>query len=272
MKKNFVVFSVLLFLPLVTACAAVTDLLGATATDSDSEEISEEVTTDLVEFEQEGISFAYLPELAGGTRLERIEATPPDQWFANPEYLQIAFEDHLHDQHFITASLNVFPLEEYRAVSAYADETISTLEAILDGTQKKVDLYELPFLPESNAAQIINAGAEALHFPGGSGLRYMTQYAQDVTPVVNDALFYTFQGLTEDRRYYVSFIYPLAHPNLAGNLSVYFEDSGSDYQAFEAEYVEYIEETISMLDTANQDQFTPPLGMLDDLVRSLTLR
>ena len=69
---------------------------------------------------------------------------------------------------------------------------------------------EIPILPPADAGQILKARVKLLRFHGGKGFAFLTTYAQDINPVVNDALFYTFQGLTDDGRYWVAVYYPVA--------------------------------------------------------------
>lgn len=282
MKKLLVVFTMLALIFLTSACGALSDLIDSGGIESANDEDHKEKTvpagpdrekacSDRLEFNQNGISFTFAPDLAGSARMEEVEAAPPDQWFAAPGHLHITFEDHLHDQSYIKPSLKIYPLEEYRALSDYAASTIDTLEAIITGKHDLAESYELPYLPEQNAAQVINAGIETLNFQEGRGLRYLAQYAQDVTPVVNDALIYTFQGISADQRHYVSFIYPLAHQDLADSTGDYFAGSEKDYPAFEEGYRDYIEQTRNMLNTAEKDHFSPPLDLLDDVVQSLSL-
>ncbi len=282
MKKLLVIITVVFFMLLTSACDAISDLLDAAGNGSPTDEVSEDkpvsadpdrdkADPDFYEFNQNGIFFTYGPDLAGSARMEQVEATPPDQWFAAPGHVYITFEDHLHDQSHIKPSLSIYPLEEYLALSDYAASTIDTLEAIMAGKQDMAEIYELPYLPEQNAAQVFHARIETLYFKEGRGLRYLAQYAQDVAPVVNNALIYTFQGITADQRHYISFIYPLAHQDLSDSMSDYFTDSGQDYLAFEEGYRDYIEQTRSMLNAAGQDQFIPPLEMLDQVVESLSL-
>ena len=55
---------------------------------------------------------------------------------------------------------------------------------------------------------------EYLKFENGSGVRYLTMYGQGFAPINNHDLFYSFQGLTADGRYWVSVIMPVNHPSL----------------------------------------------------------
>ena len=47
-----------------------------------------------------------------------------------------------------------------------------------------------------------------LDFPS-DGVRFITRYAQDVSPVTNQSVFFTFQGLTSDGQHYVSLFWPV---------------------------------------------------------------
>ena len=58
-------------------------------------------------------------------------------------------------------------------------------------------------LPILNAAQVFHAQTKYLDFNDGSGVGFVTYYAQDVSPVTRDQIFYSFQGLTDNGKYYV---------------------------------------------------------------------
>ena len=56
---------------------------------------------------------------------------------------------------------------------------------------------------------MLHADAIYLSFRNGTGIRYITHYAQDVAPYTADSFFYTYQGLTSDGKNYVSATFPL---------------------------------------------------------------
>lgn len=65
-------------------------------------------------------------------------------------------------------------------------------------------------------------------------MRYLTQNAQAVMPINNKNLFYTFQGLTSDGKYYVAAVMPLNYPGLPADsrVSPYPPEVSSDYNGY----------------------------------------
>ena len=147
-------------------------------------------------------------------------------------------------------------------MSDFAQEEIEKLQALLQ-THPSAPEDPLPLLPLINAAQVIHPQVRYLDFQNGSGVRFLTQYSQDIFPIVNQHLFYTFQGLTQDGAYYVVAAFAIdaaGFPN---------EPDVSDWEAFSAGYQDYLAETVSQLDALPSDQFEPDLALLDNVIQSL---
>ena len=88
--------------------------------------------------------------------------------------------------------------------------------------------------------------------------------AQKLTSI--DAIFYTFQGLSSDGKYYVSVIFPISHPELP---AVGYEIPGGDFEAFESNYESYITDIEALLNNAPDTAFLPDIQLLDELIESL---
>jgi len=165
-----------------------------------------------------GTSFVFPPGLGDGTENELVpQSTVYVAW---PQHIKITLVDYpLQGQDSAyTPQILVFPAEAYRHVDQCADAAIGGLETILK--TQTISLPEplpctfnpdtLPLLPDQKAAQVFHAAEKILPFQNGTGLRYITLYSQAHFPAVdNQYLFYTFQGLTGDGKYYVSVILPV---------------------------------------------------------------
>ena len=110
---------------------------------------------------------------------------------------------------------------------------------------------------------MFHAQEKYIDFQNGSGIRYLTQYSQDITPITNQNLFYTFQGLTADGAYYVTATFPISAPTLADEPAI------DDWNAFGAGYQDYLTQTINDLNTLTSDEYEPDLALLDTMVQSL---
>jgi hypothetical protein len=104
-----------------------------------------------------------------------------------------------------------------------------------------------------------------IDFQNGSGIRYLTQFGQAVYPIENFSLFYTFQGLTSDERFYIAAILPTSNPVLPDPDTI--EMDQAFYDAFE----QYINDIEFLLDAQTPESFSPSLMVLDQLIESLSI-
>lgn len=104
-------------------------------------------------------------------------------------------------------------------------------------------------------------------FGNGIGLRAISYEFEDtfVAQITNETIYYYYDGVTDDGRYYVALKYPV---DAAG-----FTESGqfSDAELAEAasDFNAYVDETMSPLDELAIDEFTPSLDLLDEVVASI---
>ncbi len=123
----------------------------------------------------------------------------------------------------------------------------------------------LPFLPVVPAGQIIRARAEYMDTTALSGVRYVTALGQDMSPMLRDSIFYTFQGVSADGAYYVSVIIWLDSSMLPAEIAADF-----DWDAFYDAPAPYFTDLIATLNAAVPDAFAPSLDMLDAMVQSVS--
>jgi hypothetical protein len=158
----------------------------------------------------------------------------------------------------------VYPVQEFRTMSEPASAEIESLQSLLESRPSEPE-NQIPRLPLINAAQVFHAQVKYLDFQNGSGVRFITQYSQDVTPIVNQHVFYTFQGLTQDGTYYVSAHFPIRTAALSDELEV------KDWDAFSAGYQDYLVETVRDLNALPSNEFEPDLELLDSVIQSLAV-
>ena len=97
-------------------------------------------------------------------------------------------------------------------------------------------------------------------------MRFLTQYGQAANPINNHDLFYTFQGLTHDSRYYVVAILPASNPILPADGSTI---PGDDYGAFADDFANYVTDIEMQLSAQAASSFAPDLVLLDEMIQSL---
>jgi hypothetical protein len=121
----------------------------------------------------------------------------------------------------------------------------------------------LPFMPVFPAAQVIRARAQYVDLPTLSGISYITAYRQDAFPFTSHEFWYTFQGLSADGQYYVSAAFKLSTTIFPAEIAADF-----DYEAFIATIADYMNQSVTQLNAATPDQFTPSLTVLDGIIQS----
>lgn len=173
--------------------------------------------------------------------------------------------------------IRVIPVDTFPGTDTVFDQRLAQLQAFLSAripleahsniVESGAGGSEIPVLPVVNAAQVIVAKPEYIDFQNGSGVRFITFYAQDLSPVSNDLIFYAFQGITSDGKYVVSAEFPLHAPILPDSIDY----STLDYEAFMATYFDYLTETVIALDGVAPGEFTPSLDMLDALIQSINV-
>jgi hypothetical protein len=234
----------------------------------------------------EGMSFTYPTSLAEGAAAQQIPAfVDPDGFVYDdvPEHVRFDFPNpytarrpfagfqpiwtpwlkHQHlDNPEIQPQVFIFPTREYAEINPMAGERIEALRILLDGGALPAGVA-LPVLPTFNSAQDLRGQVHPLTFQGGRGLRFIARYSQGTAPVVNPAVFYTFQGLTEDGSRYVAAFFPLYISRLPD------QDQVEDWETFNVNYAAYLAETTAVLDQLTPTEFTPDLTSLDAILTSL---
>jgi len=214
----------------------------------------------------EGVSFSFDDSLASRVEPEIVPATDPEveSWWQEPEHIRFNFRSYILAGTFHEPQLVVYPAEEYAALDEWAGEIIEELRGLLADRPAISPGMSLPFLPIFNAAQETTVKAAYIEFSNGSGVRYLTQYSQSGSPINNNELFYTFQGLTTDQQYYVVAILPVTHPTLPADNSHI-----TDWAAFSDNFATYIVEVTSQLSIQDDAGFNPSLELLDEMIQSL---
>ncbi|MGD0750643.1 MAG: hypothetical protein ABSA23_04465 [Anaerolineales bacterium] len=198
-------------------------------------------------------------------------ATVPQQLVgigAHPQYTQVTLTTYQTGSS-VSPQIDVFSVQSYNAdfpPNGISDFQ-STLQALIDGGTPG---NTLPFLNPHESAQIFYAQYKVLHVPSGNGIRYLTQFAQNYAVITNNAMFYTYQGLTSDGKYVITALLPVSNPILPNSGDTY--PGGETWQQFSDNFNTYIANTKSHLDAQPSAIFSPSLALLDDLVNSIQIQ
>ena len=218
-----------------------------------------------------GISFFRDNKVAGGWTSDIVPAEdntdpngPPGDWLL-PSHYRFDLTDYKLSNTFHDPGFYVLPVANYEDYNDAGPQRIADLTKLLS---EKPQTFpdSIPFLPVFNAAQVFRAQTQYIAFQNGEGIRFVTQYDQAFIPINNNEMFYTFQGLTYDGKYYVSMILPIALNGFPADMQAGIDQYGS---AIESDFQGYLSNTVQSINAANSTSFTPTLDQLDALVNSL---
>jgi hypothetical protein len=219
-----------------------------------------------------GVRFQYDLSFVSAVRGEIIPASQgstPD--LDIPEHIGFIFDNIAVSRQFnpLEPQLLIFPIDDFREISSRrAEMTLEGLTELLK--ERPLPLAtELTLMPPPVGKPTLQVHAKYLQFANGEGVRFLTSYSEDIGPVTNETIFYTFQGISTDREYYVSLFFPIETPQLPDT----FEDSAAaaDYRSFVANYDNYLAETVEQLEKNPAASFQPKIGMLDKMIESINL-
>lgn len=175
-----------------------------------------------------------------------------------PEHFRVTFDNEkIADYSGLgDRQLLVYPVAEYGKLfkgkeKSQFDKTILNLQTVIS---KKDDggLKELPALPAIEAYQVFHSHVKHLLFKQGKGIAYITCYAQDDATINNGDFFYTYQGITDDQKYYVSLCIPVKAKGFP-----------KDCPSKKAK---------TILNGLPSSSFTPDLDQIDALVQSISVK
>ena len=149
----------------------------------------------------------------------------------------------------------------------YVSDALATLETYL--TEKPAELDgSVAFLPMQPAVNDFTAQLGYVDLAnGGSGMRWVTRFVQDASPVMNWQLRYAFQGLTADGRL-ISALIPVTTTVLPNSI----EEVPADVQELvNTDYAAYQAQVVSELNGLAPTDFTPSLDAIDAMMASIVV-
>lgn len=221
----------------------------------------------------EGVSFSFDAALAQTAEGKFLPAKPVEQAPAlgggAPPGILFTFNQQTLPDYFdpTKPQVYVYPVDGLKQLDASVAQNIEALEKILNEQSIPAD-QEIPVFPLISAAQVFRSQARVIDFVNGRGVSFITYYAQDAAPIRGEQVFWTFQGLTIDSKYFVSVFWNIGSPALPQGASAI---SGTEYDAFIKEYQNYLNNLVTTLDALPPAGFNPNLGLLENLARSLNV-
>ncbi len=291
MRKNFFVLAVILLMTLAcagtqptapatpaqnveTMVAATMQAWTANAPSPTSISTTPPANGPVVSFEN--VNFVLPAEVASNALAGKIPLVNNVEWpYENaPEHIKFQLDGYKLYNTFHDPRILVIPAQEYAALNEGASMSIAKLQAILNGSAAPT-AENLPFIASFNAGQLFAAQIQIVRFANGSGVRFLAEYGQYFATANNHDLFYQFQGLTSDGKYYILAILPASHPLLA------FDEKpetapppgGIPFPGYENEsaLTNYYTDVVNLLNSAAPENFTPALTNLDALIQSINI-
>jgi hypothetical protein len=257
--SRLIVISVVLFSLLLVSAVGAQDAMTPLPTT---------IRTDGITFTN---SFPTTTTVIGAWSGYPVDESWPGGFYGMPMHTRVDFPDYVTDFFAEGPTPAVQPVMHIFDTRAYTDfpfwsQDLTELQSLVADQQVPAIYTNLPFVPPPNATQVLYAQPEFIGFDGGSGVRYLTYFAQDASPLMSYSVFYTFQGVTDDGARRISISLPLVTDLLPGTLPDDF-----DWDAFSAGHDAYLADTVAALNAADPDSFTPPLARLDSFVRGLSV-
>lgn len=209
-----------------------------------------------------------------GQSFPRAEGENVAPWEITPGHIVLTLDDYTLKNTFHAPRIYVFPAQEYAALFEGAQESLNRLQNILAAPNAPVTPETLPFIPFFNAGAQFSAQIQRIAFQNGAGVRFLTQYGQDVGPINNQAMFYQFQGLTDDGKFYLIAILPANHPTLPPDYTSMTPPGGipfPDYNDPNADFMGYYEQITKLIDASAANAFIPSIETLDLLIQSIQI-
>ena len=241
-------------------------------TDLPSDETGMEAEPDaigaLIDVEFQQVRFTYDTTIARNWTVEYISnissADIPPSFYTGPMRMAFGFGSYSAPLREVEPVIYVYRIADIASTNEY--KVANLLGALLASDTPLQNHQTLPFLPRLDQEQSIVSQPQYMQFQSGSGIRYLTIMEEANEPFRSDSVWYTFQGLTSDNKFYIAAVFPLAADMFASEL-------GDDYSqtAFESRRGEYLLLSKAALNLAPRAAFTPRLSRLDALVESIQI-
>ncbi|MBN8655936.1 MAG: hypothetical protein J0M11_09385 [Anaerolineae bacterium] len=276
MKVRVYTLAVILAMSILVACAsgtatstpspAATAEQEATATNPPAE--TEPVATsgleaeNLVAFDEMGISvgFNYPDGIQQGTStsVQPVYTNVGPTELPYPQHARILFTAYTNGSEDHTASgIRIYRVEEINALEA---GVVENLFAVMEGQAD----HHTDFPRFNGASALIDAQLAEVNIQNGRGYRYLftTSFAAEMVNGTGTTLMY--QGITDDEKYFVSFLIPVDAPFLSEFIGVPLATTPEEFDA----YYQSVNERVN---TAAPDEFTPSLNTIDELISSIVI-
>jgi len=220
------------------------------------------------------LSFYLNPALGSSYECEVVPESSnsdvPMDVFVYPAHTELAIKDYPLTHTQFPPRLLVYPVDRFQELLPDAlQRRTSDLETLISGGA--LSSREMPFLPPLPMQQTFFSHVRLMSFKGGQGVRFITDYNESPHPISNSTILYTFQGLTDDRMYWVAVTLPISSPILPADADFDSLPGGYSSESWFQDYGSYVSGVKDALEAQGPGSFFPAIRILDGLVESITL-
>lgn len=258
-----------------TALPASTDVISATAT------LAATPTPIGPLYDQNGVQFNLPACLAADAVVSQVPEQPLDPngpgFDYYPAHRLIQFSGYPLSGTMFEPQIRIYPIVDYMRMNPVIVDQVTQLNALLN-SQSSTLPQSIPFLPIENAGQVFHARESYVSFKDGLGIGFLTEYAQFSAPANNHDLFYAFQGLTSDGKYWISAILPANASFLPATYdSTEVPPNGVAVpQLNDPDYVNamqaYYTQITAVMNSAAAGDYTPGIDCLTSFLQTLNVK
>jgi hypothetical protein len=213
------------------------------------------------------LSLFVAPAVASSFNCETVPANVGDYPWQTPQYTSVTLHGYALPDQPLFQRINVYSLAAFLALNPQLSSRADDLKALIAGGAPGAGA--LPVLDLFGAAQEFHAQFKVVSFSNGSGIRFVSQYAQFYAPINKHDMFLVYQGLTSDNQYFISAVLRISNPILPANADN--PPGGLSWEQFGNQFDAYIADITNQLNAQSPDSFTPSIPLLDSLIASIAI-
>lgn len=185
-------------------------------------------------------------------------------WEIAPEHFEITLNDYPLTGTQLDNRIYLYPIQRFNELQPDVFPGVVTeLKEFID----TADPEKIPYVPFVNAGALIKARVQVYQNDQIQGGSMVTQFAQSWYPINNQMMFYTFQGMTKDGKYYINITMPITQQNMQANGD---DIPGGDFAAFGENFQQYLDTIRPVLNDAAPESFTPNIDLMQQIVEGIT--
>jgi hypothetical protein len=163
------------------------------------------------------------------------------------------------------SQIRMYPVDYFEFIHPQDYERIQNYWLRLQNEPDNVE--QAMFLLQFGAGVLHSSHYARVEFEGGYGIRYIVQFAQNIAPLSGADMVYTFQGVSDDGKYYISALLPITIPSTLA----YNEEIGDFYDHSYDEQLQINDDLRTLITETQGHEFFPTIDSLDGVIQSIRL-